>query len=131
MNPPRAQHNGAAHPEPQPIAILEPDATGVWQITTETGTRYVLDLPPDGAAHVSRIPSPTDVGDGVHRGLEGVLLISWECHRATIGADPAVLLGDRLVLVMEPLSPGAELSIRITSAVTRIEQLQPSRRPPE
>ena len=101
------------------IAVLEPGAIGTWVITTETGSRYVLNLTPDGPSTISREPAPRD-GIAMRRDLQDVELISWQSHRAALGGDPALLLGDCLLLVLEPLSEGAEHTVRITSAVVAI-----------
>lgn len=116
--PPHDRRPGAE----QPIAVLESDATGDWQVTTGMGTRYMLHLPKCGDASVMRLSSGAG-GNQTPHDRHRLRLFSWQSHRAARGADPALLLGDRLVLVMEPLSPGAEYSVHITSPVTAIQEL--------
>ncbi|RHA37750.1 hypothetical protein D1825_16035 [Cellulomonas rhizosphaerae] len=53
-----------------------------------------------------------------------MVVISWEGTRAAGGGDPSVLLGDQVILVLEPLSADAEFSVCITGRVVQIEQLR-------
>ncbi|NKY38156.1 hypothetical protein [Cellulomonas septica] len=92
-------------------------------MTTERGTTYAFDTRADAAPTVTRYPAPgapTCPGD-----LRPLRLLSRQSPRATRGADYSILLGDRMLLVTEPIEPNAEYSARMTSPVTAIDRRDP------
>jgi len=105
-------------PRTDPVAALEPDATGTWDVTTETGSTYTFRIAPDGRQTVTRTPA----GDAepLRRDHDELVVHARAGPRATGGLDRTILLGDRMTLVLEPLADGAEFTVRLTSAVTAI-----------
>jgi len=99
-----------------PIEILEEGTLGRWTVTTASGAAYDLDLRGDGTSRVSRQGGPGDDG----RPVDWRLLHVWMSQRAMRGEDRSLLLGDRMVLVMEPVTPGASYSVIVSTPVTRI-----------
>lgn len=99
-----------------PIEVLEEGTLGRWKVTTESGAAYDLDLRGDGTSRVSRQGGPGDDGRPMHWRLLHV----WMSQRAMRGEDRSLLLGDRMVLVMEPVAPGASYSVIVSAPVTRI-----------
>jgi hypothetical protein len=85
--------------------------TGLWRVTTETGSIYLIDL--DNMT-VLRVPD-RDVEDHSDLRRDGDTLALLE-----IG-EPAV--GHCMVMVLEPLGAG-DATVRRTSLVTEIKELE-------
>ena len=99
-----------------PIEVLEEGDLGRWRVTTESGAAYDLDLRGDGTSRVSRQGGPGDGG----RPVDWRLLHVWMSQRALRGEDRSLLLGDRMVLVTEPVTPGASYSAIVSTPVPSI-----------
>jgi hypothetical protein len=87
-------------------------ADGTWCITTETGSMYVLDL---DHGTVTRAPDH-DVED--HSDLRG------DCEELVlIGLESMPRIGTPLAMVLAPLDPVADVTIRMTSMIVEIREL--------
>jgi len=110
---------------------IDPDATGTWDVITLSGARYRLDVPPDGRASIVRVPQdqpaaadwpPSASLRRDHRPIEVVAWGSWD---QLDGLQPGVIVGECMVLVLEPLGAAGLATTRITTPVAAIRELDP------
>lgn len=109
---------------PTPAYVLPHDATGTWCLTSQSGTRHVLRLPPDAPSLATRRPA-SGSADLMRGDNEDLPLLAWYAQRDDDGAAPDLTIGDCLVMVLRPLQQDAQLTVRLTSPIVAIEQLTP------
>lgn len=109
--------------------VLPHNATGTWCLTSQSGTRHLLRLLPGTAPVAARLPDLT-TGHAMRGDHHDLLLLTWYAQRDDDGAMPDLTIGDCLVMVLEPLSPHAQLTVRLTSPIVAIEQLAPDHEVP-
>lgn len=110
-------------PRTDPVAALEPDATGTWDVTTETGSTYTFRITPDGPPTVTRTPFGN--AEPLRRDHDELVVHERAGPRATGGQDRSIRLGDRMTLVLEPIAGDAAFTVRLTSTVTAIVRRTP------
>lgn len=105
---------------------IDPDATGAWDITTLSGARYRLRIPPDGRATVVRVPTtrprpywPRSVQ--LRRDHEPIEVVTWGSLDQLLGPLPGIIVGQCMLLVLEPLSTTGTATVRLTTPVLNID----------
>lgn len=107
---------------------IDPDATGAWDITTLSGARYRLRIPPDGRTTVVRVPEgeprprwPRAVP--LRRDHEPLEVVTWGSLDQLLGPLPGIIVGQCMLLVLEPLGPAGTATVRLTTPVLSVTPL--------
>jgi hypothetical protein len=110
---------------------IEPDATGTWDVITLSGARYRLAIPADGRASIVRVPQDQPAAGNwpksapMRHDNEPIEVIAWGAWDQMNGLLPGVMVGDCMVLVLEPLGASGLATTRITTPVAMIRELDP------
>ncbi|GAA3221207.1 hypothetical protein ACFP63_00365 [Oerskovia jenensis] len=104
------------------IERIDPEQTGVWDITTYSGAVYRLRVPPDARATVVRRPGIG--GSAPQRGLRRdhtpIEVVAWGSYDHLDGLTAGISLGRCVLFVLEPLGPDGEATVRVTTPVAGI-----------
>ena len=109
------------------LMYIPADAVGRWDIETFASTTYVLDVPPDARATISRVPDPSDSDHDappsrtMRRDQEPLILIGWGHWDQMAGLQPGIVVGSCMLLLLEPLSHGAATARLSTPVVSIFE----------
>lgn len=118
------------HPRRRPSrGAVDPARGGLWLITTLSGAQYQIDaLDRDRSATLTRLTHRTDAPSdynqaNLRRDGEALALLAVQHFASTGELAEGLVLGAEAVFMIEPLGPGAAMTLRRTTAIRSIDRL--------
>ena len=102
---------------------------GRWLVTTASGALHLIESTgPGGAVTATRVTAGPPGGDpryplGSLRRDDQTLLVTGVQHRIGAIISNGIVVGEDMYLYLEPLDPGADLTVRRTTPVVAVDEL--------